>query len=53
MHKAMAAEMTLRGMKDGWLRPHIGKEYSLEESPLVYDEMINSRISLGKRIFNL
>ena len=48
MHEAIA-----EGMKAGWLRPHIGKEYSLEEAALAHDEVINSGKTLGKRIFKL
>lgn len=48
MHSALA-----EGMKSGWLKPYIGKEYSLEEAPLAHDEVINSGKSLGKRVFKL
>ena len=42
-----------KGMNDGWVKPHIFKEYSLEEAPLAHDEVINSGKTLGKRIFKL
>ena len=48
MHEAIA-----EGMKAGWVKPHIGKEYILEEAPIAHDEVINSGKSLGKRIFKL
>ena len=48
MHEAIA-----EGMKAGWIQPHIGKAYSLDEAPLAHDEVINSGKSLGKRVFSL
>lgn len=48
MHEAVG-----EGMKAGWVKPYICKEYSLEEAALAHDEVINSGKSLGKRIFKL
>lgn len=39
------------GLKSGWLKPHICKEYDLKEGPKAHEEVINNTGALGKRVF--
>lgn len=48
MHEAMA-----EGMKAGWLQPHVGKVYPLEEAGLAHAELMSSGKSIGKRILRV
>jgi len=48
MHDSIA-----EGMKEGWLQPHINKEYSLDDAPQAHHDVINSATTLGKRVIVL
>ncbi|WAR31051.1 QOR-like protein [Mya arenaria] len=37
-----------QGLEEGWLRPHVCKEYSFEEAPQAHIDVINNTGSLGK-----
>ncbi|XP_052790958.1 zeta-crystallin-like isoform X2 [Mya arenaria] len=39
-----------KGLEEGWLRPHVCKEYSFEEAPQAHIDVINNTGSLGKRV---
>lgn len=41
------------GVRQGWLQPHICKEYPLEEAPTAHHDVIHAGASLGKRVFVL
>ena len=38
---------------EGWLRPHINKEYALEEAETAHREMESRKAGVGKSIFVL
>ena len=41
------------GLKAGWLLPHVGKAYGMEQAGLAFDEQINAGKSLGKRVIKI
>ncbi|XP_056010918.1 quinone oxidoreductase-like isoform X2 [Ostrea edulis] len=41
------------GMRDGWIKPHIGKVYSLEEAPNAHEDIINNKGTQGRLIFKV
>ena len=38
-------------MKDGWLKPYIGKTYTFEQAQEAHNEIINSKGAQGKLVF--
>nr|XP_022323045.1 quinone oxidoreductase-like isoform X2 [Crassostrea virginica] len=41
------------GMRDGWVKPHIGKMYTLEQAPVAHDDVINNKGAQGRLIFKI
>lgn len=41
------------GMSAGWLKPHIGRTYSLENAPQAHDDIINTKGATGKIIIKI
>ena len=41
------------GMKAGWLRPIVGKEFSLSQASIAHEEIINGRGAIGKMVLNV
>lgn len=41
------------GMQNGWVKPHIGKEYSLNQSATAHNDVINNTGTQGKLVIKL
>ncbi|OWF37409.1 quinone oxidoreductase-like [Mizuhopecten yessoensis] len=42
-----------KGMAAGWLKPHIGHTYTLEQAPQAHDDIINTKGATGKLILKI
>lgn len=45
------SDALVQGMKDGWVRPVIAKEYKLEEAQQAHQDMMNKHGANGKLVF--
>lgn len=41
------------GMRDGWVKPPIGKTYTLDQAPAAHNDVINNQGTLGRLIFKV
>ncbi|XP_061184088.1 quinone oxidoreductase-like [Saccostrea echinata] len=41
------------GMRDGWIKPHIGKVYTLDQAPTAHEDVINNKGAQGRLIFKV
>lgn len=48
MHAALQS-----GMSAGWIKPYIGKEYSLSQTAEAHNDVINNKGAQGKLVIKL
>lgn len=48
-----AAEAIMKGVEDGWVKPVIAKEYSLEDAAQAHQDIIYNKGARGKLVFKL
>ena len=41
------------GAVSGWVRPHVGKEYPLEDAPTAHNDVVNNSGAMGKLVLRL
>lgn len=41
------------GMRDGWVKPPIGKTYTLDQAPAAHNDVINNQGTLWRLIFKV
>lgn len=41
------------GMRDGWIKPPIGKTYTLDQAPAAHNDVINNQGTLGRLIIKV
>lgn len=41
------------GMRDGWVKPPIGKTYTLDQAPDAHNDVINNQGTLGRLIIKV
>lgn len=41
------------GMRDGWVKPPIGKTYTLDQAPAAHNDVINNQGTLGRLIIKV
>jgi len=41
------------GMAAGWINPHVGKSYTLDQAPQAHKDIMETKSAQGKLIFTL